>query len=33
MAQQVRIKKDNLKFVCLDNWSRPTYSYNILTYE
>lgn len=27
MAQQARIKKDDLKFICLDSWSRPTYLY------
>ena len=32
MAQQVRIKKDDLKFVCLDSWSRPTYLYKNRTY-
>lgn len=27
MAQQVTINKENLKFVGLDSWNRPTYLY------
>ena len=32
MAQQVKIKQENLEFIGLDSWNRPTYLYKDRTY-
>ena len=32
MAQPVKVNKEDLKFIGLDSWSRPTYLYKSRTY-